>query len=91
MTWACVFAFLTAGGLANSHGNITRGLVAIAWWVAAGIVIFAAGAGWTWLCVPAFLLSEASLGLGDISLPRGIEWDLFERKHEPDDDSRWVN
>src|SRR6185312_12916412 len=84
VTWACVFAFLTAGGLANSHGNVARGAIAIAWWVAAGAVIFAAGAGWTWLCVPAFLLSEASLGFSDIHLPRGIEWDLFERKHEPD-------
>lgn len=88
-TWACVFAFLTAGGLANSQGDYGRGLIAIAWWVAAGVVAYITG--WTWLCIFAFLLAEASFGLHAFSLPRGIEWDLFDRKGDPDDESRWVN
>ena len=91
VAWAAVFAFLTAGGLANSRGNVARGVASIIWWGAAGAVIVIAGDGWTWLCVPAFILAEASVGFGDFHFPRGIEWDFFDRDGDKADESRWVN
>ena len=81
--WMGVFAFLTAGAISNTGGGNMRGASAILWWgIAAGIVI-AGGDGWAWVSVLAFLLTSASLGFSDFSLPRGLEWDLFDR----DDDS----
>jgi hypothetical protein len=80
-SWISVFAFLTAGAVANTRSLHRRGLAAIVWWALAGGVMLAA-AGWYWLCVPAFLLSAASLGFSDFSFPRRFEWDLFEREDD---------
>lgn len=84
-SWIFVFAFLTAASLANSRSQHVKGLTAVLWWGIAGIVMIATD-GWYWLAVPAFLLSAASFGIRDLRLPRGVEWDLFER----DDDRRTV-
>jgi hypothetical protein len=86
--WICIFACLTAGALANTRGNDARGLSAILWWGIACAVMLAADGGWTYiLAIPAFLLTTASLGFSDFRLPRGVEWDLFDRG---DDDSHVV-
>lgn len=81
-SWIVVFAFLTTGSLANSRSRAAKGLATMLWWGIAGTIMLATGT-WYWLCVPAFLLSAASLGLTDLRLPRGLEWDLFERDDEP--------
>jgi len=82
--WISVFAFLTAGALANTRGNDARGISAILWWAIAGLVMLIADSGWAYvLAVPAFLLTAASLGFSDFRFPRGLEWDLFDG----DDDS----
>jgi hypothetical protein len=77
--WISVFAFLTAGALANTRGRDGRGFGAVLWWGLAAAVMIIAGSGWEWLCVPAFLFTEFSLGFNEFNLPRGIEWDLFKR------------
>jgi hypothetical protein len=78
--WITVFSFLTVGALANTRGNNLRGLSAILWWGIAGAIMVAVGGGWSYvLCIPAFLLTSASLGFGDFGFPRGLEWDLFDR------------
>ncbi|MBE0610128.1 MAG: hypothetical protein IH609_12155, partial [Dehalococcoidia bacterium] len=83
--WMCIFAFLTAGAVSNSHGEMGRGVAAMAWWGTTAAIVFIAGGGWAWLGVIAFLLTSASLGLGSFSFPKGLEWDLFDRD---DDDER---
>jgi hypothetical protein len=80
--WTCVFAFLTAGAVAN-HRTQRRGVAAAGWWAIAGVIMIAAQ-DYYWLSVFAFLLSTVSLGFGNFSFPRRLEWDLFER----DDDGR---
>ncbi len=85
-SWIAIFAFLTTGSLANSRSRTAKGLATMLWWGVAGTIMLAAG-GWYWLCVFAFVLSAVSLGLTDFRLPRGLEWDLFER----DDKPRMVN
>lgn len=76
--WIAIFAFLTAAALANTRGRDARGLGAVLWWGLAGAIMIISG-GWYWLCVPALLFTEFSLGFNEFSLPRGIEWDLFKR------------
>lgn len=83
--WMGVFAFLTAGAVANSRNEVNRGVAAMLWWGAAGVIVLIAGEGWAWLGVIAFLLTAASLGFGDFSFPKGLEWDLWDRD---DDDER---
>lgn len=83
--WMCIFAFLTAGAVSNSHGQMGRGLAAIIWWGATGLIVFVAGTGWAWLSVIAFFLTAASIGFGGFSFPKGLEWDLWDRD---DDDER---
>src|SRR5438046_241653 len=73
-SWMCIFAFLTAGAVANSGGNMARGGSAILWWAIAGALVVIGGDGWAWLCIPAFLLSAVSVGFDDFHLPRGLEW-----------------
>lgn len=85
-SWIAVFAFLTAGSLANSRRGNAKGFAAMLWWGIAGGIMLAAG-GWYFLSVFAFILTTASLGFTDFRFPRGLEWDLFER----DDDARLVN
>jgi hypothetical protein len=77
--WMCVFAFLTAGAVANSHNDIARGVAATIWWAAAGALILIFGDQLAWLSVIAFILTTTSLGFGGFSFPRGLEWDLFDR------------
>ncbi len=84
--WIAVFAFLTAGAVANSRGN-PRGIAAIAWWSLAGVIMIATD-GLHWLGVIAFILTATSLGLGGFQVPRRFEWDLFER--DDDDGYRVV-
>ena len=79
-----VFALLTAGALANTGGNLARGVTGVLWWGIAGAVVLIAGAGWAWLCVPAFLLTAGSVGVSDFHLPRRMEWDLFDRDDDRD-------
>lgn len=85
-SWIAIFAFLTAGSLANTRRHSAKGLAAILWWGIACTIMLATG-GWYWLGVFAFILSATTVGFGDFHLPRGVEWDLFER----DDDRRTVN
>lgn len=84
--WIAIFSFLTAGSLSNSRSRYGKGLAAMLWWGIAGVIMLATD-GWYWLSVLAFILSAASVGLTDFTLPRGLEWDLFDR----DDDARYVN
>ncbi len=82
--WITIFSFLTVGALANNRGNDLRGLSAILWWGLAAAVMVAVGGGWSYvLCIPAFLLTSASLGFSDWGFPRGLEWDLFDRDDKP--------
>lgn len=76
--WPCVMAFLTTGAIANSRGN-ARALAGILWWAIAAGVIVAAGGDFAWLTAVAFVLTVASVGIGDFKFPTGIEWDLFGR------------
>ena len=77
--WMGIFAFLTAGAIANSGGNIARGGSAVLWWGIAGAIVVIAGSGWAWLCIPAFILTSASIGFSDFHFPTRLEWDLFDR------------
>jgi len=89
--WISVFAFLTAGAVANGQGSgAVRGLATMLWWGIAGLVMIAAN-GWYWLSIIAFLLSAIALGAGDIQVPKRLEWDLFDRDEEepPRETTRW--
>jgi hypothetical protein len=81
----CVFAFLTAGAISNSHHPFSRGLTAIVAWSVAGVAVIAWGDNLAWLGVIAFLATSLSLGFGGFSFPKGLEWDLWDRD---DDDER---
>ena len=82
--WMCIFAFLTTGALSNTRGDSARGLSAILWWGIVLGVVLVGGASWAWLSIPAFILTAASLGLGDFRFPRALEWDLFDRDDDGD-------
>ena len=83
--WIAIFAFLTSSALAHTYRGEARGIAAVFWWGLAGaIMIIGGGGAWYWLCVPALILTETSLGINEISLPRGIEWDIFGRGSESD-------
>ena len=77
--WMCVFAFVTAGAVANSHHAFSRGIAAIVWWGAAGALVLIFGENLAWLSVFAFLLTALSFGIGGFDFPRGLEWDLWDR------------
>ena len=83
--WTAIFAFLATGAVANSRNETGRGVAALIWWGVAGAIVLIAGDGWAWLGVIAFILTSISLGFGDFSFPRGVEWDLWDRD---DDDER---
>lgn len=76
--WIAILAYLTTFALANNRGFHAKGFAAMLWWGLAGGVMIAAG-GWYWLSVFAFLLSALSVGITEIRIPRGIEWDLWDR------------
>jgi hypothetical protein len=86
VTWMSVFAFLTAGAVANSHNETARGVAATVWWTAAGVLVLLFGGGFAWLSVIAFVLTAASIGIGGFDFPKRLEWDLWDR----DDDSERV-
>lgn len=76
--WIAIFAYLTTFALANNRGFHAKGFAAMLWWGLAGAVMIAAG-GWYWLSIFAFILSALSVGITQIRIPRGIEWDLWDR------------
>jgi hypothetical protein len=87
--WTGVMAFLTAGALANGR-NPTQRLVSIAAWAVVAAIGVAEPA-LSWLAVFAFVATVVA-GMGGFGPPRGIEWDLFDRKRRDDDaiEGRWT-
>ena len=78
--WIAVFAFLTAGSVANSRDDTTAGLFAILGWVAATVLMVVLDGSY-WIAVFAFVASTLHFGLFGIPRPARIEWDFRSDDH----------